>query len=150
MDIELQKLHPVFASKVEQLLKNCQSHGLIVGIHKGLRTFAEQEALYKKRINGKRVTLARPGMSWHNYGLAVDIVFKDCKISRGSWCWGDHHPWKQLGSLGIELGLTWGGNFKKLYDAPHFEWHPGLKIVDVLKLYNRFGLKSVWTQIKEE
>lgn len=36
-----------------------------------LRTFKEQDELFKKR---PKVTNARGGQSYHNYGLAVDIV----------------------------------------------------------------------------
>lgn len=41
-----------------------------------IRTFAEQEALYAQGRTkpGKVVTNAKAGMSYHNYGLAVDIV----------------------------------------------------------------------------
>ena len=36
-----------------------------------LRTFAEQDALFNQK---PQVTKARAGKSYHNYGLAIDIV----------------------------------------------------------------------------
>ena len=41
-----------------------------------LRSFKEQEALYAqgRSLPGKIVTQAKAGLSYHNYGIAIDIV----------------------------------------------------------------------------
>jgi len=52
-----------------------------------LRTFAEQDALYAKGRTeaGKIVTNAKGGMSYHNYGLAIDIVLLKDKDGNGTF-----------------------------------------------------------------
>lgn len=85
-----------------------------------LRTWEEQAALWAKGRGapGPRVTNARPGYSYHNFGLAFDvaIIGKDGKIT-----WTSPH-WQLIGEIGKELGLFWGGDFKTLADYGHFEY----------------------------
>ena len=57
-----------------------------------LRTFAEQAEIFAQGRTkpGKIVTNARPGLSAHNYGLAVDIVLiidknGDGKFESAAW-----------------------------------------------------------------
>jgi peptidoglycan L-alanyl-D-glutamate endopeptidase CwlK len=39
--------------------------------------------------------------------------------------WSPKDPvWEAMGKIGVELGLTWGGNWTKFRDRPHFEWRP--------------------------
>ena len=88
----------------------------------GLRTWAEQSALYAKgrTAPGKIVTKAPPGHSMHNYGLALDLaVFsKDGKTYHG-----DHALYRELGPLGESLGFEWGGRWK-FNDEPHYQFRP--------------------------
>ena len=106
-----------------------------------LRTFEEQDALYaqgRTRLfdnNGKRlgkVTNARGGESLHNYGLAFDIVLLIDKDGNGTFetaSWNvdaDNDKdgtadWKEIVSYFKGKGWTWGGNWKKFPDYPHFE-----------------------------
>ena len=54
----------------------------------------------------------------HNKGLAFDVV----PMNRGQRLlpqWASPH-WKKLGEIGEQLGLAWGGRWKKP-DRPHFE-----------------------------
>ena len=88
----------------------------------GLRTWAEQAALYAKgrTTSGPIVTKAQPGASMHNYGLALDLaVFsKDGKTYHG-----DHALYRELGPLGESLGFEWGGRWK-FNDEPHYQFRP--------------------------
>jgi hypothetical protein len=39
--------------------------------------------------------------------------------------WAPLDPvWAQMGAIGVELGLTWGGNWQVFVDRPHFQWEP--------------------------
>jgi peptidoglycan L-alanyl-D-glutamate endopeptidase CwlK len=39
--------------------------------------------------------------------------------------WAPLDPvWSAMGAIGVALGLTWGGNWPKFKDRPHFEWEP--------------------------
>jgi hypothetical protein len=94
----------------------------------GYRSLEEQEILYQKgrTTPGPIVTNARPGQSWHNYGLAFDVapVGADGKIY---WP-NDAQSWRDLAELGKARGLGWGGDFKSIFDPPHFEYHPGVTL----------------------
>jgi peptidoglycan L-alanyl-D-glutamate endopeptidase CwlK len=93
-----------------------------------LRTFAEQDALYAQGRTkpGDIVTKAKGGQSNHNYGFAVDIVL----IIGGktaSWDtakdWDDDKKsdWMECVEIFKLHGWSWGGDWKKFKDLPHFE-----------------------------
>ena len=70
------------ASALRRVVADLASQGVIVEIVQGLRTFAEQDALYAQGRTGPGaiVTQARGGESNHNYGLAADLCpFTDGK-----------------------------------------------------------------------
>ena len=101
-----------------------------------LRTFAEQDALYKKV---PKVTNAKGGMSYHNYGLAIDIVLIiDGKTA--SWdVKGDYDKdrisdWMEVVEIFKQYGWEWGGNWK-FYDAPHFQKTLGYSVRQLLALH---------------
>jgi peptidoglycan L-alanyl-D-glutamate endopeptidase CwlK len=98
-----------------------------------LRTIAEQNKLYAqgRTAPGKIVTNARGGLSYHNYGLAIDIVLivdtnGDGKYDTAVWDTkkdfdGDGRAdWMEVvtifKSYGWEAGIDW-----KFVDAPHFQ-----------------------------
>lgn len=91
-----------------------------------LRTFKEQNDLYAKgrTAPGKKVTNAKGGESYHNYGLAIDIVI----INNGQAIWsrgqdfdGDKIPdWMEVVKIFKKYGWEWGGDWK-FKDYPHFQ-----------------------------
>lgn len=135
-------LHPALAEKVKKMIDICTAEGLTVDIFQGYRSFEEQQKLYLQR---PKVTNASSGKSWHNYGLAVDLVFKD----NGKWSWKDTHNWSRLGEIGEAFGLEWGGRWKGIVDKPHFQLRGGLSIVKALILYRQGGLDRVWGYMNE-
>lgn len=86
----------------------------------GNRTYAEQDALFAQGRTkpGAIVTNARGGQSNHNFGIAWDI---------GLFNGGRYNPpgcmavYKALGRVGKELGLAWGGDWRRMPDVPHYE-----------------------------
>jgi peptidoglycan L-alanyl-D-glutamate endopeptidase CwlK len=104
------------------LFFKARDHGIAINIISGLRTYAEQDALYAKgrTAPGRKVTNARGGYSNHNFGIAFDIgVFEGSRYLPSS------SKYKAVGVLGQELGLEWGGNWKTIVDQPHFQLRPG-------------------------
>jgi peptidoglycan L-alanyl-D-glutamate endopeptidase CwlK len=103
-------------------------HGLVVKIISGLRSYAEQDALYAKgrTAPGARVTNARAGYSNHNFGTAWDIG-----LFRGKAYITSHAAYREIGQAGKSLGLTWGGDFKSIVDEPHFELPTGLSLAQM-------------------
>lgn len=136
-------LYPVFEKKLNEFLAIAKASKMSVGVHCGYRSFKEQDALFNKLVNGKRVTKARGGLSWHNYGVAADVVF----LENGKWSWAEKHDWKKLGDLGKSVGLEWGGDWKSFPDRPHFQLTNGLSIREALRLHNKYGLEHVWKTI---
>lgn len=55
-------------------------------------------------------TNAIPGLSWHNWGLAIDFYVKDPKTGKPNW---DSSAYKTLGQESKSMGLRWGGDFTK-------------------------------------
>lgn len=135
---KLNKIHPALASKITELIDTFPSDVRVV---QGLRTFAEQDALYAQGRTkpGNRVTNARGGQSNHNYGLAVDL----CPFKGGQPDWNDTKTFKAIGAAAKALGLEWGGDWKKMVDMPHVQL-PGLTIKQCQSLYAKGGLPAVW------
>jgi peptidoglycan LD-endopeptidase CwlK len=143
---KLNDLHPVFRQRLIKFLKICEEHDLVVDVFEGHRSFSKQKTLYDiGRVKpGKKVTNARPGFSWHNHGLAADIVFKP----KGKWSWAEKHDWETLGRLGKMSGLEWGGDWK-MRDRPHFQYTNGLKISQAYRINKGEGLQGVWEEINK-
>lgn len=143
---KLKDLEPNFKTKIVELIIDAKKYGLDVDIFSGYRSYADQTILYDKRVNGRRVTNARAGESWHNFGLAADIVFK----KNGQWTWSESMEWAKLGKIGKSLGLEWGGDWRKIVDRPHFQFTNGLKISQARDLYDNGGLLAVWDGINKQ
>lgn len=96
-----------------------------------LRTKEEQNELYAQGRTkpGKIITWAKGGESLHNYGLAVDIAFKD---NHNNLIW-DLQFFRLAGREGRKLGLEWGGDWVRFKDYPHFQYTGGLRIKDLQK-----------------
>jgi len=110
----------------------------------GLRTFAEQDALFAQGRTkpGKKVTNAKGGQSNHNYGLAVDL----CLFVGNQPQWEDEAGFDRIGAAGKNQGLKWGGDWPKFPDRPHLEL-PGLTIDQCFALHQEGGLEKVWASI---
>ena len=88
--------------------------GITVKLIDGTRSYKEQDKLFRKR---PKVTNARGGQSWHNFGLAFDFG-----LFRGKEYLGDSPHYKTLGAIASTMpGLTWGGTWDNLVDEPHIQ-----------------------------
>lgn len=103
------------------LIQQAANNGITIKILSGLRTYAEQDALYAKGRTAPppEVTKAKGGYSNHNFGIAFDVG-----VFEGNKYLGDSPKYKAVGVLGMELGLDWGGNWKTIVDQPHFQLRP--------------------------
>ena len=113
-----------------------------------LRTFAEQDALFAQGRTkpGAIVTKAKGGQSYHNYGLAIDIVLLVDKDKNGTFetaSWdlktdfdGDgKSDWQEVVGVFKGYGYEWGGDWKFL-DAPHFQKTLGKSVAELQALHN--------------
>jgi hypothetical protein len=138
----LQQLHPALATAVRAMIADLASQGIVVEVVQGLRTFAEQDALYAKgrTTPGAIVTQARGGESNHNYGLAVDL----CPFTNDKPDWNAPMAvWAAIGSSAAERGLEWGGQWKKFLDKPHVQL-PAMTVKECARCYQDGGLDAVW------
>lgn len=118
------------------------ARGLTLEVISGLRTWEEQEALYAQGRTkpGPRVTNARPGSSWHNFGLAVDLGLFDGKTYvDGADPARAERVYREIAEIGREYGLEWGGNWRKIKDTPHFEYHPGINLAEAARRLKSSG-----------
>lgn len=118
----IDKLHPAIRPMARKFLEDAAKEGINLKITFGLRTFDEQTKLYNqgRTTPGKIVTKAKPGQSFHNYALAIDVV----PIVNGKADWNSPH-WQRIGVIGKACGFAWGGDWKSFKDLPHFEYPPG-------------------------
>lgn len=123
----LSKIHPTLADKARQLIAKAHAEGIDLVVTQGLRTIAEQNALYAqgRTAPGKIVTKAKGGSSYHNFGLAFDIAVRK---ENGDIDWDTAKLYNRVGQLGKSIGLEWGGDFKSIKDTPHFQLTFGLTL----------------------
>lgn len=142
MDFRSQKnldtLHDSVKQPFLRFISECQvlagETGLEYKVICGTRTYEQQSELYElgRSKAGKIITNARPGYSFHNFGLAVDCgVFQDGvyldekkpKVAE------DFH--RKASAIARKHGIRWGGDFKNFKDFPHFEWDSKLTLAEL-------------------
>ena len=146
-------LNPILDHLIVKVINICEQEGMKVGKFCTFRSVEEQNSKYMRGRDSdghiidknKVITYVNGGNSWHQYGLAVDLVFyKD----NYRWTWSmSPFEWNRLGAIGESVGLTWGGRFSKMYDGPHFQLTGNLKIGEAKDFYMKGGLLNVWDNI---
>ncbi len=127
-------LNPYVATLARRFLALCAQNGLDVRIYSVFRSWDDQDAYYAqgRTAPGPIVTDAMGGDSYHNWGLAFDAA----PLTNGTVNWNDMAKFNQMGRLGEQVGLEWGGNWKtvysKLVDQPHFQYTFGLSTPQLL------------------
>lgn len=122
----IESLHPLVRCEMTNIINeiNKQLTGRSqVRISEGLRTFAEQDALFAKK---PKVTNAKGGQSIHNYGFAVDIVLIiDGKTAswdtKADWDGDNISDWTECVNVFKKYGWNWGGDWTSFKDMPHFD-----------------------------
>jgi peptidoglycan L-alanyl-D-glutamate endopeptidase CwlK len=133
----LPEVQDAFTEFLLQAKELVAKEGLDYKAISGLRSWEDQAVLYAKGRTspGPIVTNAKPGSSMHNFGLAID-----CGVFKGNVYMDDSTPadqkvadlmHKHVSTLCAKHNLRWGGNFKKLYDAPHFEYNTPYTLADL-------------------
>lgn len=114
-------LQPEVRPMARALVQRARASGITIKVINGLRSYAEQDALYAqgRSAPGPVVTNARAGYSNHNFGIAFDIG-----VFEGSRYLSDSPKYKAVGVLGVDLGLEWGGNWRTIVDQPHYQLRP--------------------------
>ena len=137
----IQLLHPIL--RTEALAMYVEIYEALTGnaycrFSHTLRTNQEQADLYAigRTKPGRKVTNAGPGFSFHNYGLAFDIVLiidnKEASWDMNKDFDKDATPdWKEVVRIAKSYGWEWGGDWKSFKDYPHFQKTFGKKISEL-------------------
>lgn len=107
-------LKPDFKQRVIRWYEECLEEGLKILVYCGYRSDEDQEKLYKqgRSIEGKIVTNARAGQSFHNYGRAIDYV----PVKNGETSWDDTASYLKAQRIAKEFGLR-----PISWELPHLE-----------------------------
>lgn len=120
-DRDMAHLHPVVRTAVTKVLEHLNSKDIPFAMFEGYRTPERQAWLYgqgRTRAGGV-VTHAEAWESYHQYGLACDLVL----FENGRWSWDDSGPrrawWAEMQKVAKDNGLR-----SLKFELPHVE-HAG-------------------------
>lgn len=137
---DLSLLCPWFGHKVDNLVLELDAAGYPMAVFEAYRSPARQEWLYEQGRTrpGKKVTNAKPWQSFHQYALAIDIVFFDGR----KWSWDG--PWEKVHSIAENLGfdaLSW--------EKPHLQITGGLTHQEAYRIAQNQGMLAVWSVVQQ-
>ncbi len=127
--------------KLTGALDECHELGYEVALFEGFRFPERQQALYDQGRSkpGKIVTYAKPGESFHQYGLAVDIVGK----VNGKWDWSIDY-YDKITEIFVRHG------FETLkFEKAHFQITGGMKVQKAAKIAKEQGLLALWSIVEQ-
>jgi peptidoglycan LD-endopeptidase CwlK len=118
----IRTLHPKAQRAAREFLTDLRASGVDARIISGTRTYAEQDALYRRGRFGDtspRVTNARGGHSNHNFGIAWDLgIFDGGKYLKTKT------PYRDAATL-KPASVEWGGDWVTFPDLPHYQLSVG-------------------------
>ena len=141
----LAEVHPELARRVKQL--DALVPSLSMQITQGLRTVAEQDALYAqgRTTAGAVVTQAKGGWSAHNFGYAVDVVPEDVIPGQADWNINST-AWQKILRIAPGCGLAEGAVWRSFPDNPHLylDELPATPTDAMRIAFQAGGLQAVW------
>lgn len=139
----IETLHPKAKDTLRQFIEDCENNlDTTFRVAQAFRTFEEQNKIFAQPHDGidndgdgkideadERVTKVPGGLSYHNYGLAVDLV--EILYERPNW----NFKYDRLEPIAKAHGIKWGFRLWK-FDKPHFHLDFGFSVRDLLKKYD--------------
>jgi len=125
----LDDLNPKVKILCEQFIDACKLKGIDVLITSTYRDSESQNALYAqgRTTDGKIVTNAKAGQSFHNWRVAFDF----CPIVNGKAQWSDLNLFATCGHIAEDVGLEWAGRWAgKFKETAHCQFTGGLTLAD--------------------
>ncbi len=150
-------LYPPFKLILETALEEAHRRGIMAYVFEGYRFPERQALLYAqgRTAPGKIITNAKPGFSWHQYGVGVDLVFdKDPSTKAIEWTWeggyADEHGdnYDKLAVVMKSYGLEWLGDSN--IERAHFEKKFGFTIQEAKKIADSQGVLGLWHQFDKK
>lgn len=144
-DRAIVNIHPDIRQAATRFINAAELEGIALRITSGFRSIAEQDKLYAqgRTTAGGIVTNAKGGSSYHNFGLAIDVV--EIKDGKADW---NTTQWAKIGEIGKQYGFEWGGDWAKFVDKPHFQMTFGLTTKELLRRHNAGDLINGFVRIK--
>ena len=109
-------LRPDVAANCRVFLDRCRRAGWPVLVTGTVRDDEFQLQCYRSGTSRAK----RPTFHSVRAGLAFDV----CKNVKGQE-YSDGAFWAAVGTIGKEMGFTWGGDWSGIVDKPHFQWDGG-------------------------
>ena len=155
-EARLQLVCPALAAKIHSLALMLADENIVFRVTQGLRSWNDQQQLWLqgRDANGnvvdptKIVTKAPPGHSWHEFGLAIDLVPMNQEPPQPDWN-AAHPVWTRIISVGESLGLFSGSEFHSIKDIPHLQLtgiFPESPTEEVRQIFQNAGMEAVWTE----
>ena len=105
-------LQPVVERKLQDVMYEMAIDGYPMIVVEGKRSCAKQNELYNRV---PKVTNAKCGYSFHQYGVAVDCIFIVYGYNAPEWLW------QKYGNIAKKYGFEWGGDWTSFPDRPHIQ-----------------------------
>ena len=74
----IKTLHPAIREAAVKFILDAQAAGIFLRVTEGFRSWERQDEVYKKGLSK-----AKAGQSYHNYGMALDVV--EIRDGRAIW-----------------------------------------------------------------
>lgn len=141
-EARLSLINPQLARLIHQLSDRLAQENITIRVTQGMRSWMEQQKDYAqgRTSPGKIITAAQAGYSWHQFGMAVDVV----PMVNDEPDWNDGAKWNRIVAIAESLGLTSGTSWG---DRPHLQLtgkFPKTPTDEVRQLYRDGGMVAVW------
>lgn len=122
-EANLQKLHQAAYPKFKKFASEVEKLGWKINFVSICRSFQKSVELYKlwESNPNKYVKPAQPGLSMHNYCMAIDI--NASRNGQTLTSQSSKQQWIDSGIVAIakKHGIRWGGDFSNNFDPVHFD-----------------------------
>jgi peptidoglycan L-alanyl-D-glutamate endopeptidase CwlK len=142
-DINL--LYPPFMEKVKKGLRAAIAAKIPIEIFETYRTNERQNYLFEqgRTRNGAIITNRRGGLSWHNYGLAVDVVMR----VDGRYNWDNTLYYTDAAQYFEAQGLRWAGHSG--FELVHYELPINYSVDESHKIVEQYGMLYYWKLLND-
>jgi peptidoglycan L-alanyl-D-glutamate endopeptidase CwlK len=138
-DDKIESLAPFVQELLRGALEELHADGYTLYPFETYRSPERQQALYNqgRSIPGKKVTNAKPWQSFHQYGLAVDLVYK----VKNRWVWDADYD--------KPSSIMQQHSFEPIdFERVHFQITQGLTWREACELQKQGGLEAVWKAVE--